>query len=87
MSRRRTRRLGSSARQPDETSRLQELRGFDRVTLAAGAQKTASFRLTPEILGYWDRTGRFRTDAGRYDLWIAPEAKTGPAVSYRVKSP
>ena len=64
---------------------MQELRGFEHVSLAPGEQRTVTFRLTPEALGYWDRTGHFRTDAGRYDLWIAPEAKMGRSVAYEVK--
>lgn len=60
----------------------QELRGFKRVKLQP-AQKTAvSFPLTGEALGYIDRQGKPRADAGEYEIWIAPSAQQGTPVKF-----
>jgi beta-glucosidase len=55
----------------------QELRGFKRVTLDPGGKADVSFALTGEILGYVDRKGQPRVDAGEYEVTIAPSAHKG----------
>ena len=53
-----------------------ELRGFERVTLKPGESRTVSFDVTdPAVLGYKDREGNPRRDAGDYRLWIAPNSR------------
>ena len=61
----------------------QELRGWQRVTLAPGESRTVEFALTDETLGFIDRTGRHRVESGEYRLWIAPHAGTGVAAVYQ----
>lgn len=56
---------------------VRELRGFRRVTLASGEGVDVRFPISDETLGYVDRAGGSRTDAGAYKLWIAPDAVSG----------
>lgn len=50
---------------------VKELKGFQKVALAPGEEKTLVFRLAPRDLAYWDEfLHRFRTDAGTYELLV-----------------
>ena len=64
----------------------QELRGFQRVSLKPGETKEVVFPLTDEVLGYHARDGKWKTDAGAYQVWIAPSSEKGdPAIYDRPK--
>jgi beta-glucosidase len=61
---------------------LQELRGFKRVSLKPGEKTLVRFQLTAEVLGYYDRKGKFKVDASVFQVWIAPHAHTGKPATY-----
>lgn len=61
----------------------QELRGWQRLTLAPGESRTVEFTLTDEALGFIDRAGKHRVETGEYRVWIAPHAGTGEAAVYQ----
>ena len=56
---------------------VRKLRGFRRVSLAAGASTTLTFTLGAEDLGFWtnDPAGRFVVEPGRFDLTVATHAE------------
>lgn len=60
----------------------QELRGWKRLTLAPGETGTVDFALDDEVLGFVDRKGRHRVEAGEFRVWIAPHAGTGATAVY-----
>ena len=60
----------------------QELRGFKHVKLQPGEKADVSFPLTGEVLGYLDRKGKPKVDAGEYEIWIAPSAHKGTPVKF-----
>ena len=60
----------------------QELRGFKRVSLQPGEKAEVGFPLTGEVLGYIDRNGKSRVDAGDYEIGIAPSAHNGTPVKF-----
>ncbi|MFA6961229.1 MAG: glycoside hydrolase family 3 N-terminal domain-containing protein [Opitutaceae bacterium] len=61
----------------------QELRGWQRITLAPGETRTVEFALTDEVLGFVNREGRHRVEPGEFRVWIAPYAGTDEAVIYQ----
>ena len=61
---------------------LQELRGFKRVKLNPGESAEVRFPITDEVLGYFDRKGKFKVDASVFHVWIAPHAHTGTPATY-----
>ncbi len=63
----------------------QELRGWQRLTLAPGETRTAEFVLDDNALGFVDRQGRHRVESGDFKVWIAPHAGSGKAATYRKK--
>jgi beta-glucosidase len=62
---------------------VQELRGWQRLTLAPGESRSVEFSLTAETLGFIDRAGNHRAESGEYRIWIAPHAGTGTAAIYQ----
>ncbi len=62
---------------------VQELRGWQRLTLAPGESRSVEFALTDETLGFVDRAGKHRVESGEYRVWIAPHAGTGTAAVYQ----
>jgi len=46
------------------------LRGFERVSLAAGEQKILTFKLTSQDLGLWNRDNRFVVEAGTFTVTV-----------------
>jgi len=60
------------------TSRpVRELKGFRRVHLEAGARTTVSFELAVADLAHWEPGRGWVAPAGRFDVWIAPDAEGG----------
>ncbi|WP_172382395.1 beta-glucosidase BglX [Streptomyces sp. MNP-20] len=59
--------LAASIAQP-----VRRLRGFRRVTLAAGAARTVRFRLGARDLGFWtnDPRGEFLVERGAFDVYV-----------------
>ncbi len=53
------------------TRPVRELKGFERVTLAAGETRTVDFELGPDHLRYWSAATRdWIQDATTIDLWV-----------------
>jgi len=59
-----------------------ELKGFQKVFIPAGENRTVSFTLTPEQLGYWHEAHDglnsrvwFDTDEAEFMVWIAPDSR------------
>ncbi len=51
------------------------LRGFKRVTLQPGESRMVTFTLTPEQLTYYAKDGKWRAEAGRFDIMIGASAE------------
>ncbi|RYX86764.1 hypothetical protein EON83_00865 [bacterium] len=58
--------LRSSVKRP-----AKELRGFDRISLQAGAKKTVTLTLPAEKLAFWDeKTHGFKVEPGAFDVMV-----------------
>jgi beta-glucosidase len=62
---------------------MQELRGFQRLSLQPGESAQVRFPLTDEVLHYVDRQGQNRVDAGEFHVWVAPHARCGEPLVYK----
>ncbi len=49
---------------------VRRLRGFRRVTLAAGAHRTVTFRLTPDDVGFYDNAAHFLVEPGDIEVYV-----------------
>jgi beta-glucosidase len=67
------------------TSRpVRELKGFQRVTLAAGEQKTVEFTVNANDLGSYDTEMHWIVPSGTYDVWVAPDSASGVEGTFEV---
>jgi beta-glucosidase len=55
---------------------VKELRGFERVTLQAGASQTVHFTLNQKSLGYWLPDGRWSLEPGWFKVWVGLDSTT-----------
>lgn len=64
---------------------VRQLKGFQRITLAAGETRTLSFVLTPDDLRYWSAATRgWVQDASAFDVWIGGDSTASLAGSFEV---
>lgn len=56
------------------TRPVKELKGFRRVTLAAGAATTVSFTLEPAAFALWDEQMRHVVEPGAYEIMAGPSS-------------
>ena len=52
------------------TRPIKELKGFQKLSLNPGEQKTLQFKLTDAELGFFDGTGKFIVEPGTFTLWV-----------------
>lgn len=70
----------------DVTRPLKELADWAVLDLDAGASATATFRITPAQLGYYDRTMTYRVDPGDAEVTVGPDVSRGQAARITVTS-
>jgi beta-glucosidase len=75
-------RSGTSARP------VRELKGFQRVTLAAGETTTLHFTLKAEDLRYWSAaTGTWIEDLSIFDVWVGGSSVAELSANFEVRQP
>jgi beta-glucosidase len=66
---------------------VRELKGFQRVTLAAGASLTVRFTLGPSELQYWSAAAReWVLDASTFDVWVGGDSTAELGTTFEVKA-
>jgi beta-glucosidase len=63
---------------------VRRLRGFERVTLAPGEQKTVTFTIDRSDFGFYDNSGKFVVEPGRIDLFAGNSSKASMTKSFTV---
>ncbi len=64
---------------------IRELKGFERVTLAAGETKTVRFKLGPEELRYWNAAVKdWVQDAETFDVWVGNDSTASLHATFKV---
>jgi beta-glucosidase len=72
-------RFGSASRP------IRELKGFQRITLAAGASRTVSFRVGPQERRFWSAASRdWVTDAATFDVWVGGDSTASLATTFEI---
>lgn len=65
---------------------VRELKGFQRITLAAGEQRTLTFPLGPEQLRYWSAVTRGTVqDATTIDVWVGGDSNAKLSTTLRIQ--
>jgi beta-glucosidase len=64
---------------------VRELKGFQRITLAAGESRAVSFTLGPRELRYWNAASRdWVVDASPFDVWVGGDSTAQLATTFEV---
>ena len=63
---------------------VRRLRGFERVTLAPGEQRTVTFTLDKSDFGFHDNSGRFIVEPGQIDVYAGNSSKGDLKQSFQV---
>lgn len=64
---------------------VRKLKGFQRVPLQAGESRKVQFELSAASLAFYDQHLRLVTEAGRVQVWIAPDAAHGTMAEFDVR--
>ena len=58
------------------TRPVKELKGFDKIFLKAGESKTVSFKITPELLRFYDYELNYGAEPGDFDIMIGGNSQS-----------
>jgi beta-glucosidase len=64
---------------------VRELKGFRKIHLEPGASQEVMFTIGKDQLGFFDETGRWLVEPGRFEAWIAPDAASGTPIAFELK--
>lgn len=67
------------------TRPFKQLIGFQKINVKAGEKKLVSFKINPEMLGYWYENLEYKTEKGKYNLLIGNSSQNLKSVSLVVK--
>ena len=71
---------GTSVVQP-----VRALKGFQRVSLAAGETKKVTFELKPDAFALWDIQQRFVVEPAKVSIWISPDSAHGSETALEIQ--
>ncbi len=57
------------------TRPIQELKGFNKIELAAGESKNVRFEITPELLKFYNSNLKYDWEAGDFEIMVGPNSK------------
>lgn len=69
------------------TRPVRELKGFQKVTLQPGEQRTVRFEAPTGELGFTGRDLRYIVEPGDFKVWIGPDSTRGLEGSFTIKTP
>ena len=65
---------------------VRELEGFQKVRLNPGESRVIEFAISDRELGYYDATGRWLVEPGRFEVWITKDAASGQPAGFEMVS-
>ena len=64
---------------------VRELKGFRRITLAAGESRTLDFPIGPDSRRYWNAATRdWVTDPSTFDVWVGGDSKAQLSMTFEI---
>ncbi len=70
-----------------QTRPVRELKGIQKLKLAAGESRMVEFRLSRADLCFYDATMKLIAEPGEFEVWVAPSATTGVAKIFVLDAP
>jgi beta-glucosidase len=66
------------------TRPVKELKGFQKISLQAGASQTVRFEVPVSSLAFWDQHMQYRVETGDFKVWIGPDSESGLEGSFSI---
>ncbi len=63
---------------------VKELKGFEKIELAVGEEKTVSFEITEEMLKYWNKELKFVAEKGEFEVFIGKDSSCTPFANFEL---
>lgn len=60
------------------------LRGFEKVTLQPGEERTVSFAITEPMLRFYDSRMRYTSEPGKFEVFIGPDSAAPESAAFRL---
>jgi beta-glucosidase len=54
---------------------VKELKGFEKILLQPGEKRAVQFQLTPADLGYWNHQAKFKSDPGKFRVFVGGNSR------------
>jgi beta-glucosidase len=64
---------------------VKELKGFEKIKLAAGESKEVEFTLTDKELGFYTNEGAFIVELGEFEVMVGTSSEKGLSISFELK--
>ena len=63
---------------------MKELKGFEKIELDVGEEKTISFEITEEMLKFWNKDMNFVAENGKFEVFIGKDSNCTPFASFEL---
>ena len=67
------------------TRPVRELKGFERVELRAGEERTIEFTITPEDMSFWTINEEFAQEPGTFHVWVGHDSNAKLDGEFKVR--
>ena len=64
---------------------VKELKGFEKIELDVGEEKTVEFKITEEMLKFWTKDMKFEAENGKFDVFIGKSSAIHPFARFELK--
>lgn len=64
---------------------VKELKGFEKISLEAGASKTVTFKLTTADLSYWNQYSKRKADPGKFTVFVGGNSRDVKSAGFELK--
>ena len=63
---------------------VKQLKGFEKITLAAGETKTVEFKISPKKLGFYNQKLKYVVEPGLFKVWVGTNSAEGLEGSFEL---
>ena len=63
---------------------MKELKGFEKIELDVGEEKTVKFEITEKMLKYWNKEIEFVAENGKFDVFIGKDSTCKPFARFEL---
>ena len=63
---------------------MKELKGFHKIELDVGEEKTVEFEITEKMLKYWNKDIKFVAESGKFEVFIGKDSTCKPYASFEL---